>query len=204
MKYLLFIIILVVLTSCKKEKAEKSFINSDKLEYIKPHESEIPEGFLLFEEYLSKPGQQANIQIRQRWERDTIKNELNMTEEDSVFLDESHLAFCFQIWYRSNKKEKIEINIIICTSNSEIDKTVEDYTTKLFSQQFEINDVPIVGERSWIPSGLNYSSYSIMFLRANVFSRIYANLYDQDIEDLKVTVNNIASIIDTRILSEIN
>jgi hypothetical protein len=65
--------------------------------------------FLLYQEYILKHDEQANIQ--KRWIRDTLKNELKMIEEDSVFIDESHEDFCFQIWYRSNKKEKIEISI---------------------------------------------------------------------------------------------
>jgi hypothetical protein len=112
--------------------------------------------------------------------------------------------FAFKFGIEVIKRRKLK-SVLICSSNKEIDKTVEDFTTKIYSQQFEVNSIPIVGEISWIPhnSDFNNSSYSIMFLRANVFARINANLKEQEIEDLKATVNNIASIIDTRILSEI-
>jgi len=205
MKYLLYIVILLAITSCKKEETEKSFVNTDKLEDIKIHEGEIPGGFILFYEYLMKPDVEASVQISQDWERDTIKNEMKMIEEDSVSLGESYVSFCYQTWYRSNRKEKIEINTFICSSDNETDKIVELYTTKMYVQLFEVTDVPLVGDRSWIPnnSGLKNSSYSIMFLRANVFARIYVHLKEPYNEDVKVTVNNIANIVDAKILSEI-
>ena len=114
-------------------------------------------------------------------------------------------ASCTQKWYRNEKKEKIEVDIIICLSENEIDEVIEIFTKKMYSLQFKQTEIPLAGDISWVANNLDNESdsYSIMFLKANVFVRIYVNLKDENVNELKVTVNNLAGSIETKILSEL-
>lgn len=75
----------------------------------------------------------------------------------------------------------------------------------MYSLQFKQTDIPIAGETTWVanyPDGLS-DSFSIMFIKANVFVRIYVNLKYQNVDELKVISNNLIRIIETKILSQL-
>ena len=175
------------------------------IENIKIQDGEIGNNFLLFQENLFKPNMQETGQIRQCWKRESERSDLKMTEEETMDLGESVGASCTQKWYRSEKKEKIEVDIIICPSENEIDKTVETFTKKMYSLQFMRTDIPFAGDISWGANNLDNisDSYSVMYLKANVFVRIYVNLKDENINGLKATAKNLASNIENKILSEL-
>jgi hypothetical protein len=52
-------------------------------------------------------------------------------------------------------KDKVEIDVIVCNSKVEIDKTINLFTENMYSTQYEITAIPIVGEISWIPKRIN-------------------------------------------------
>ena len=128
-----------------------------------------------------------------------------MTEEKTMDIGDPIGASCTQKWYRSEKKEKIEIDIIICPTENEIDKTIETFTKKMYSIQFKQTKIPLAGDISCVANNFEHESdsNSIMFLMANVFVRIYVNLKEENVDELKVMVNNLTGNIETKILSEL-
>jgi hypothetical protein len=184
---------------------QRGSVKAENIENIKIHNEEIGENFVLFRENLFKPNKQTTGQISQRWERNSSESDLRITEEETTNLEEPVGASCKQKWYRSGKKEKIEIDIIICSSEIEIDKTIEIFTKKMYSINFKQSATPLVGDVSWVafyPDNES-DSYSVMYLMANVFVRIYLNIKDENFDKSNFTINNIASNIESKILLEL-
>jgi hypothetical protein len=175
------------------------------IENIKIQDGEMRNNFLLFQENLFKPNMQATGQIRQCWKRESEGSDLKMTEEETMDLGESVGASCTQKWYRGEKKEKIEVDIIICPSENEIDKTVETFTRRMYSLHYIRADIPFAGDTSWVANNQDNESdsFSVMFLKANVFVRIYVNLKDEKNNGLEVTAKSLANNILNKILSEL-
>lgn len=180
-------------------------VRSENIENIKVQEGQIAGGFLLFQENLFKPNKQATGQIIQYWKRDTSVSDLKMIKEETLDLGKLIGASCTQKWYRNEKKEKMEVDIIICPSENELNKVIEIFTKKMYNLQFNQTYIPLAGDISWVAKDLDNESdsYSIMFLKANVFVRIYINLKDENVDKLKITVNNLVSNIESKILSEL-
>ncbi len=194
-----------ILTIAAQDGKQREKVQPKNIENIKIHEGEIGDNFLLFQENLFKPNKQSTSQISQCWKRDTSVNDLKMINEETMDLGKSIGASCTQKWYRNEKKEKIEVDIIICPSDDEIDEAIEFFTKKMYSLQSKQTEIPLVSDISWVANNLDAESdsYSIMFLKANVFVRIYLNFKDENVNDLKVAVNNLAGNIETKILSEL-
>lgn len=207
MKYYISLLIALtfIFSAAAQDDKQMKKVQTENIEKIKIQDREIMNNFLLFAENLFKPNEQATAQIRKYWKRDTAGSDLKLIEEETLELGESIGASCTQKWYRSEKKEKIEVDIILCPpSKIEIDKTIEVFTKKMYSIQFNQTNIPLVGEISWIANNPDTEivSYVIMFLRANVFVRIYVSLKDKNVDELKATAINLANNIDTKILSE--
>jgi hypothetical protein len=207
LKYIisLSIALIYIFSIAAQDEKQMKKVQAKNIENIKIQEGEIGGSFLLFQENLFKPNKQATGQISQRWKRDATGSDLKMIEEETMDLGVSSGASCTQKWYRNKKKEKIEVDIILCPSESEINKTIEVFTKKMYSLQFKQTDIPVAGETTWVANNPDpeLDSYSIMFLKANVFVRIYVNLKDQNINELKVIAHNLASTIETKILTEL-
>ena len=114
----------------------------------------------MFQENLFQPNKQATGQISQRWKRDTPVNDLKMINEETMDLGKSIGASCTQKWYRNEKKEKIEVDIIICLSENEIDEVIEIFTKKMYSLQFKQTEIPLAGDISWVANNLDNESDS--------------------------------------------
>ncbi len=199
---LLIILALISLTEAQVGE-ELGKLKAEDIEKIKIQIGEIDGSFILFQENIFKPNKQASGQIIQRWTRDTIEDNLKIIEEETMDLGDSTGASCTQKWYRNNKKEKIEIDIIVCPTESEIEKTVEIFTKKMYSLQFNKTDTPFAGEITWVSNNPNpkLDSYSFMFLRANVFVRIYINLNVENSHELPVIANSLVKNIESKLLS---
>ncbi|NIA30190.1 MAG: T9SS type A sorting domain-containing protein [Actinobacteria bacterium] len=178
-------------------------INANKIDSLKTQQTDMPTGFILFQERIAKPGASPEEQIIQLWRRETNDQDLLLVEETVEKLDQPGGSSISQIWYRGDKneeKDKIEIEIVICFSQEEIEKTVTYFTTEAFSNQFEITASPFAGEKSWEPiiKNPNGDSFSVMFLRYNVFVRLYVRLENE--KELQQASQELADKIDNKIL----
>ena len=180
-------------------------VNTDKIDSLKIQQTDMPTGFILFQEKIAKPGASPEEQIIQLWRRESSDQDLLLVEETVEKLDQPGGSSISQIWYRGDKnekKDKIEIEIVICFSQEEMEKTVTYFTTEAFSDQFELMALPFAGSKSWEPiiKNPNGESFSVMFLRYNVFVRLYVRLRNATEKELEQISKQFADKIDNKIL----
>ncbi len=115
-------------------------------------------------------------------------------------------ANSFQKWYHKNEygsKGMIEINIIICTSDEDLENTITYYTKDAFVAQFKLATVPFIGEKSWSPydNEIGEDCYTVMFCKSNVFVRLFLGIQDRKNDELAQTAFQISKKIETKIKS---
>jgi len=189
----------------KNQKAQKYFNPIDLLKLC-IDSAEMPTGFVMNQNILSMPGTAPNEQIYQYWRIDAKTNQLALLESNKKAVSTPISASSDQIWYRTNTlggKDKIEINRVICTSEPELLKTVNQFTKETYQAVFILSAVPFAGEKSWVPMDAQPTddSFSLMFYKHNVFIRLYVRISNKDaIESQHITemlakqlVNNIDS-----------
>lgn len=184
-------------------------VNSDKIENIKIQSFEIPSGFVLRQERLTKPGSSLNEQVNQFWRKGNGKQDLELINEDKHETSFSIGASSYQKWYReynSGEKDKIEIDIIICPSEKEINNTINYYTKEAFSTSFVVTEIPFVGEKSWMPNDIKQENnyYTVMFLKSNVFIRLFIRFKDKNLNELEQITKKIAKKIEYKITPTLN
>lgn len=194
---------LLVLTSIHTIIAQK--IGPDKIEDLRIRQNDVPNEFILHQERLTKLGTSTNEQIYQFWRRESLEKDFVLIEEEKRICDNLAGASSFQKWYRDNKtgvKDKIQIDIIICPSDSLVNRTIDFFTIEAFSSQFNITETPIAGERSWIPKFEHPrgDNFTIMFLKYNVFVRLFVILKDKNKKEVEQVTENIARSIENRII----
>jgi len=207
MKKLIFIIVFLSLISCEQSKSplntKEEFFDPEKIDNLKIKQLDLPDGFVLYQERIAKlRASLINEQIYQFWQWDSTKQGLVLIEETINKYDRPVGASVFQTWYRGEQKgekDKIEIDIIICTSLEEMEKTISDYTSKIYSIPFLITETPFAGERSWMPSSQGEESFSVMFARVNVFIRLHVNLQDKNQNELQQCSKELAEKLDNKI-----
>lgn len=175
------------------------------IENIKVQPSDVPDGFMLRQEYVASVGASSNEQVSQFWRRDSEEQDLVLIEEKKQNFDHPVGASVIQKWYRGDlkgKRDKIEINILICPSDSEMEKTIRYYTREAYQVPFEYSEIPIAGENSWIPK-FTYSgkdNFTVMFNKSNVFVRVYVRLKDTNEDELLRATKSILEVIENRIM----
>jgi len=180
-------------------------VRPDKIESLKMRPPDMPNEFLLNQERLAKPGVSSNEQVYQFWRRGSKEKDMVLIEEAKQKFDNPVGASSFQKWYRGNKtgeKDKIEIDIIICISDSEMENTITYFTKEAFAAQFHNTEIPFAGEKSWMPKYVHprQDTYSVMFLKFNVFVRMYVRLKDKSVDELHQMTENLAKIIENKIV----
>jgi hypothetical protein len=202
-----YLLLFSVVSCSKHDQNTQSFIEvkPDKIESLKIQTPEMPDGFVLYQERLLKPGESSNEQVSQLWRRDSVKQDLVLIEETKKIIDNPQIASSFQIWNpddKNGKKGKIEINIIICLTDSILENKINYYTKEAFASPFQCTEIPIVGDKSWIPEYPSQNSYSIMYLKFNVFVRVFVGLNNENADEIKKMTENLALKIENKIASE--
>lgn len=174
------------------------------IDSLKLQQADVPNAFVLYQESLSKPGPSTGEAISQEWRRKTSEQELVLVEERKDKADYPVEGFVRQIWYRGEKKgekDKIEVVVIICATQEQMEKTISHFTTEAFAIPFRITESPFAGERSWTPVDENPrgDSFSVMFARSNVFVRLYVRLRGVSEEGLLQVAKGLGSKIDKKI-----
>lgn len=204
--YITIHLILLLTICCSKldqDTEPDKNLKPDEIESLKIQTSEIPDGFVLYQERLSKPGESSNEQIYQFWRRDSIEQDLVLIEETKETFDNPTGASSSQIWYRGDKKgeqDKIEINIVICLSDSMMENTITYFTKEAYASIFICTETPVIGEKTWIPEYPSQFSYSMMFLKINVFIRLYVRLKHKNPEEIKKMTEYLAKTIESKII----
>jgi methyl coenzyme M reductase subunit D len=183
----------------------KKNIEINKIEAIKIRTFQTLRDFKLFQERLSKPDSSNKVLSNQLYRMDIVKNKMVCVEEDQVKKEDVIGSSCSQKWYRSDFKEKIEIDIIICSLNTEVNKTIEFYIKNRYACQYTLEEITSVGEKSWIPKYSNpkHGSCSIIFVRSNVIIRVYMALKDTNTEEYIELLTDLAEELDKKILEQI-
>lgn len=162
----------------------KTKIDSKEINSIRIEQSDLPNGFELFQENISKPGDSPNTKEIQKKKRNH-NNEIILTKEYS---DNTALirGSCSQVWYRNGKKDKIEININVCASQQQFEETITNYTEKYYSTKFIVSNKLLLGDRNWIPEQISPNDYVVfMFSLDNVFVRIYVLIKNEDYDEVE-------------------
>jgi hypothetical protein len=180
-------------------------VKPDKIENLKMQPQDMPCEFLLHQERVAKPGISSDEQVYQFWRRGSKEQDLVLIEEAKQRFDNPVGASSFQKWYRGNKtgeKDKIEVDIIICMSDSEIEKTITYFTKEAFASPFYKTESPFAGEKSWMPKYEQpmRDNFTVMFLKFNVFARVYVRLKDKSADELQQMAENLAKIIENKIV----
>jgi hypothetical protein len=109
----------------------------------------------------------------------------------------------FQIWYSAieRPKNKIEVDIIICPGDEELDKTVTLFTKKLYSCVFKLDPSIRIGDNCWTADNYgNNDSFVLLFTKYNVFIRVYGYLYPKENNNAKIFIESIAKKIEDHIV----
>lgn len=199
---IIFISFLIALMTIHSLIAQ--IVKPDRIENLKIQQNNIPHDFILRQERLIKPGQLSNEHIYLLWRRESLEKDLVQIKKVNRIFDKPSGASSYQTWYRDNKmgaKDKIEINIIICLLDSDMKRTIEYYTKEAFVSHFQNTEIPIVGDKSWIPESKNSggNSFSIMFIKYNVFVRLYIRLMDMNKEEFEQVTETLAKTIEYKI-----
>lgn len=180
-------------------------VKPDKIENLKMQPPDMPNEFVLHQERVAKPGASTDEQVCQFWRRDSKEQDLALIEEAKYKVNSSVGASSFQKWYRGDKigeKDKIEIDIVICPSDKEMENTITHFTKEAFATQFISTEIPFVGEKSWILKDENPrgDSFSVMFLKFNVFVRVFVRLKDKDEDELQKMTEDLSKKIENKIV----
>lgn len=176
-----------------------------KINTIKMQSSDMPNEFNLYQERIAMPGISNIEQIYQFWSRDSKMSDLELVEDTKKKFDNAVGASLFQKWYRGDekgKKDKIEINYVICISEKEMDDTITHFTKQKFATPHIISEITFAGDKSWVPVDVSAvgDTFSVMFVKSNVFIRLHVNLVDHDKNELKRIAKGIADNIEKNIL----
>jgi len=174
------------------------------IENIRLQSTDLPTGFILFEERIEKPGELPGEQIIQQWKFDSSINKLVLVENERNQSKDQINGYLSQLWYRGEKKgqkDKIEIEITICPLKIQIDSTICYYTTQAFSVPYTISESPIIGDRSWMPDTINSGkdSFSLIFQKLNVVVRLYVRIQKADHDNLVNITKSIGDAIENKI-----
>lgn len=206
MRTLICLIIGLSLFSCKKsdDALIPNYLDPANLTKITLDNTEIAEGFMVFFENLSMPVS-ANEQVLKTWRRNSATNELELISEEKTAISSAVVASSMQNWFRvhSDKKDKIEIEIIICPTPEILAETIDYYTKDAFATPFVSSADPNVGERRWTPKNVDESdrSYVVMFCRHNVFIRVFSGLPDGSLKESQDMTKALCEELDNRIKS---
>lgn len=157
-------------------------VDPGSIDGLKMQQADVPDGFVLFQESIGKPGVASGEAIYQQWRRRTSEEELALIEERLETTDGPVEGFGHQKWYRgemNGERDKLEVEIVVCDSQEHMDATIAFNTADRFAVPFRITASALVGERSWAPNrdDVSRESFSVMFQRGNVFIRVFARLY---------------------------
>lgn len=201
----IFIIFFLTYSGFIFAQNQKGKIEIHKIEAIKLGSFETLKNFMLFQERISKPDSSNKTLSNQLIRMDMVKCQMVSVEETQVKSEGVIGSSCSQKWYRSDFKKKIEIDIIICSLGTEVDKTVAFYNKNRYAIQYTMEEISSVGEKSWIPKYSNpkQDSYSIIFVRANVIIRVYMTLKDKNREELIELLTDLTKELDKKILEQI-
>jgi hypothetical protein len=207
MKYIVISLIILrfIFPIAAQDIKQTEKIQPERIENIKILNEEIGDNFILYQEDILKPNNQAAGQIHQCLKRDFSIDKMKLVTVETMNFAGQIGSSCMQTWYRNGKKEKIEVDIILCPNDNEINKVIEIFTKKIYSIQFNQTEIPLVGDISWVADNFEdeSDSYSIMYLKANVFVRIYVNMNNENKVNVKPFVNKLANKIETKILSNL-
>jgi hypothetical protein len=201
---LIFNSIIIYSLFARDEKPGK-IIKPDKIDSLIVQILDMPNGFVLYSDHSVKPGESSNEQVSQLWRRDYVEQDLVLIKETKKIIDNPQITSSFQIWNpddKNGKKGKIEINIIICLTDSILENKINYYTKEAFASPFQCTEIPIVGDKSWIPEYPSQNSYSIMYLKFNVFVRVFVGLNNENADEIKKMTENLALKIENKIASE--
>lgn len=205
MKTLFLSIVVAFLVSCHKSdpvpEPEPNYFNPMDFAKLSLDSTQIPENFYLYSEYITKPIS-LNEAIYQTWRRDNKANELRLIEDEKYEITSPYGASSIQNWFRiynSESKDKIEIDIFICDSVEVLDEITHHYTQDAFASVFIQTSVPLFGEKSWVPNDEQTNgSFTVMFVRYNVFIRLFVGTHENTTEPEKIT-EELAKKLESRI-----
>ena len=165
-------------------------------------QAEVPQGFVLFQESIGKPGVASGETIYQHWRRRTNEEDLELIEERLDTSEGPVEGWGHQIWYRGEAKgerDKLEVEIVVCPSQARMEWMIAYNTGDRFATPFEISSSPVAGERSWAPKSKDRTeSFSVMFQRGNVFIRLFVRLYGLSEEQVLQGTRELAIKIDNK------
>jgi hypothetical protein len=198
-KNLLLIVILnlTVIFSILAQKIKLDAIDNLRL---LPHD--MPYEYILHQERLTKPGTSPNEQVYQFWKRDFKTQNYILIEDTKNEISNSAGACSFQKWYceeQNREKGKIEIYIIICSSDSVMINTITHYTQKAYASKFLCNEIPTIGEKTWSPEYISQGSHTVMFIKFNVFVRIFVGSDKKNAYEIRTLTENLAKKIENKI-----
>ncbi len=177
-------------------------INPEDIGNIKIRVDQIVNNFELNRERFTKLDKLSGNQISELRKRDKRTNKLILVENTHKAVI-SASSNCLQIWNR-NKEDKIEINIFVCSSDSELNAIIYRFTKEYYSMPYIITDRPIIGEKTWIPKYEIYNTKgtTIMFKISNVFVRVFVGLTNQSNDEIKETLMLVSNSIMNNIIKE--
>lgn len=177
-------------------------IKPGSIEALKISASDLPAGFELYREAIVKPENEVNAVKYTTYHINREGQKIETIKEEKIKITQP-TGTCFsQIWIGDNinsKKEKIEIDMIICISKDELEKTIRYYTREAYAVQIDTTVTPLAGDISWVPAGPNEHTFSCMFLKGNVFVRVYIYMEHAEKSDLLRYSNILVKKIEQRI-----
>ena len=205
MKTVLLSILILSLLSCHKSnpipEPESNYFNPMDLAKLSLDSTQIPEDFYLYSEYFTKPISKDE-QIYQEWRLNVNTNGIELLEDTIYEITKPFGASSRQKWdrvYNSVSKDIIEIEIAICDTEELLEETTHYYTQEAFAGVFVQTSVPLFGEKSWIPSEeQTYGSFTVMFVRYNVFIRLFVGTRGDTNEPKNIT-EELAKKLESRI-----
>lgn len=165
---------------------------------------QMPSGFFMGINRIIMPDSILSEQVYQEWKRDSKTNKLVLVKTEKYEVSTPISASSDQTWHRSNSlgtKDIIEINEVICVSDEEMTNTINYYTKEAYAAVFIESDVPIAGEKSWVKKDEDIltETFSVMFVKHNVFIRLFVYQKDTDKDRLKQIIEELAKKIEDRI-----
>lgn len=168
---------------------------------LRMEQPDLPEGFVLYGEEISRPGPTLGDRTYQWWARRDGEQELKLVEETTDSPPLPVGGYVHQTWYRGEirgESDRIETEVVIYATQEKMAAAIRLYTDRGYiATVIRLTASPVAGDRSWLP----ITDYDfVMFARDNVLVRLYISLHNASEDETLHVINELATRIDNRIL----
>ena len=138
------------------------------------------------------------------WEKSLFKNK--KLEPVALHKKEANRpvnAYCKQIWKDETQKGRVEVDIIVCQTQGDLNEVIKSYTQEKYTIQFRKTDEPIIGQQSWIPTSVEQEQQSpvVLFYVSNVFVRVASTIGVSEVNKSETLTRVLSTKIEEDILA---